>query len=264
MFFVSDFSTSKGTSIDADENPTISNRDTTQPFPKLNKPELVHNKFSKGKHSAYNPSDKQIGSESGGKSSFRLTEQDLTSWNLIYVSRDSPIDRSFTVDLVEIEDGFFIDVRIHKFLESMIRDAAEDGVILEVCSAYRSASTQRTLIERKAQSMISSGLDIDIAYNKAMEYLAGPGESEHHTGLAVDFITPGKTTLDESFADTEAFVWLSENAFRYGFILRYPKDKENITGFPYEPWHYRYVGKEHALPITSKGICLEEYLASAK
>lgn len=248
---------------DANEDQNIKSRDTAQSLPKLNKPELLHGNSFGGKHSVNANAPEAIFPDGDQKPADKLTEEDLLSWNLIHVGRDNPIDRSFTVDLVESNNGLFIDVRIHTYLEAMIRDAADDDVIIEVCSAYRSVSTQKSLIERRAQSMMTSGLDIDIAYHKAEEYLASPGESEHHTGLAVDFITPGKSTLDESFAETEAFAWLSENAFRYGFILRYPKDKEDISGFPYEPWHFRYVGNEHAASMNSSGMCLEEYISVA-
>lgn len=257
VILASSLSPEKGTDADIEKS-----NDTFQPLQKLNKLELVH--ASLGAHAiGGSDSDRQSYDRPGQESEIRLTEDDLLSWNMVYVGRDNPLDRSFTVDLVETVGGYLVDVRIHTYLEDMIRDAAKDGVELEVCSAYRSVSTQKSLIDRKAQSMISSGLDIDIAHHKALEYLAVPGESEHHTGLAVDFITPDKSTLDDSFADTEAFAWLSENAFRYGFILRYPAGKEDITGFPYEPWHYRYVGKEHAISMLNSGMCLEEYLSTA-
>ena len=91
-------------------------------------------------------------------------------------------------------------------------------------------------------------------------YSAKAGQSEHHTGLCVDLMTNGMKELDESFSNTAAFAWLSENAHRFGFILRYPKGKETVTGYCYEPWHYRFVGVEAASEIWERGITLEEYL----
>ena len=94
--------------------------------------------------------------------------------------------------------------------------------------------------------------------------IAIPGTSEHHTGLAADIVTPTHQTLDPEFADTDAGKWLQENAAEYGFILRYPEDKQDITEIIYESWHYRYVGVDHAMAIKENGLCLEEYLEILK
>ena len=93
-------------------------------------------------------------------------------------------------------------------------------------------------------------------------YSAYPGTSEHQSGLCVDFITSGMSDLTEVFETTNAFAWLSQNAYRYGFILRYPKDKVEVTGYSYEPWHYRFVGREAATDIHFSGLTLEEYVAA--
>ena len=90
--------------------------------------------------------------------------------------------------------------------------------------------------------------------------MAIPGTSEHHTGLAADIITVDYQVLDEGFAETAAYQWLKENCTQYGFIMRYPKEKQDITGIIYEPWHYRYVGKNVAEKITANDWCLEEYI----
>ena len=88
-----------------------------------------------------------------------------------------------------------------------------------------------------------------------------PGTSEHETGLAADIVTPSYQRLDAGYAGTKAAKWLLENAASYGFVLRYPEDKTEITGIDYEPWHYRYVGVEAAKEIMAQGLCLEEYAA---
>ena len=93
-------------------------------------------------------------------------------------------------------------------------------------------------------------------------YSAYPGTSEHQSGLCVDFITNGMSDVTEVFETTNAFAWLSQNAYRYGFILRYPKDKTDVTGYSYEPWHYRFVGREAATDIHFSGLTLEEYVAA--
>ena len=91
-------------------------------------------------------------------------------------------------------------------------------------------------------------------------YSAKAGQSEHHTGLCVDLMTEDMKQLDETFANTRAFAWLRENACRFGFILRYPKEKETVTGYCYEPWHYRFVGTEAATEMRERNLTLEEYL----
>ena len=102
----------------------------------------------------------------------------------------------------------------------------------------------------------------DMAYKDALKTIQRPGHSEHHTGLCVDLVEKRglNRELDETFEETEAFAWLSQNAHKYGFILRYPKDKTDITKYSYEPWHYRYVGVEHAKRINQLDMCLEEYI----
>ena len=105
-------------------------------------------------------------------------------------------------------------------------------------------------------------LTYEDAQSVVLSYSAAPGKSEHQTGLCVDFMTTGMTALtNEQFEPTAAFKWLQKNACQFGFILRYPEDKVSVTGYSYESWHYRFVGKEAAIAITEQGITLEEYLA---
>ena len=130
-----------------------------------------------------------------------------------------------------------------------------------VTSAYRSYSYQVDLFEGYVKGhMENEGMTREEAEAAALEYSARPGTSEHQTGLCIDFMTSTMTELDESFEDTDAFRWLSENAYKYGFILRYPEDKVDTTGYKYEPWHYRFVGRTVAAEIHASDMCLEEYL----
>lgn len=127
-------------------------------------------------------------------------------------------------------------------------DAATlDNIIIKNASAYRSYQYQVNLYDKYVQR---DGKDA------ADTYSARPGFSEHQTGLATDI-----NQIDNSFENTDAFRWLQDNAYKYGFILRFPKDKENITGYQYEPWHYRYVGKKIAKQIKEENITFEEYYA---
>jgi D-alanyl-D-alanine carboxypeptidase len=139
----------------------------------------------------------------------------------------------------------------------MIADAKEQGVELTVCSAYRPYSSQKRNFDSSVDSYVAAGYSRDQAVTETMRLIAQPGKSEHQTGLAADIVAPSYQRLDEGFADTEAGKWLAENAPDYGFILRYPKDKTEITRIDYEPWHFRYVGTEAAKEIASKGLCLK-------
>ena len=136
-------------------------------------------------------------------------------------------------------------------LEEMFAAAREDGIELFAVSGYRSYQRQAQLFDIEVDKVGREAAELVVAY---------PGNSEHQSGLAMDI--SGRSvgfTLVEEFADTPEGQWLAENAHKYGFILRYPKGKENITGYKYEPWHFRYVGEEVAAIIYEKGITLEEY-----
>lgn len=129
-----------------------------------------------------------------------------------------------------------------------------------VTSAYRSYKYQDNLYWGYVQDHIDEGMSQKEAEDAASEYSSRPGYSEHQTGLCVDFMTNTMSDLDESFENTRAFAWLEQNAHKYGFILRYPKDKVDTTKYKYEPWHYRFVGRAAATEMFYSGECLEEYL----
>jgi D-alanyl-D-alanine carboxypeptidase len=140
-------------------------------------------------------------------------------------------------------------------LEKLFAAAKADGVSLAGVSAYRSEATQTTLYNNYVKK---DGME---AANK---YSAKPGTSEHQTGLAIDVsASTGKCAAEDCFAGTKEAKWLVDHAAEHGYILRYLKGKESITGYQYEPWHIRFVGKEIAKAIMDKGITLEEYLKAA-
>ncbi|MBQ9415642.1 MAG: M15 family metallopeptidase [Clostridia bacterium] len=148
-------------------------------------------------------------------------------------------------------------------LTAMMMEMRADGIRDNyVTSAYRSYSYQENLYRYYINLEMSrhSGWTEEQAEELVLTYSAKPGTSEHQTGLCIDFMTTSMTDLDESYEQTAAFDWLAENAFRFGFILRYPKGKENITGYAYEPWHYRFVGLNAASAIHEGRMTLEEYL----
>ena len=147
-------------------------------------------------------------------------------------------------------------------LSAMILAMRADGINdVFVTSAYRSYSYQVKLFEGYVEEHMAQGMTREQAEVAALEYSAKAGTSEHQTGLCLDFMTTQMSELDESFEKTAAFRWLSENAYKYGFILRYPSDKVATTGYKYEPWHYRFVGRTAATEIFNSKLCLEEYLA---
>ena len=127
-------------------------------------------------------------------------------------------------------------------------------------ASYRPYSSQEYIYNGKASQLSWPDYPDAQDYADAAKLVAAPGTSDHQTGLAVDITDKYYSTMDASRMDQEFLTWLADNCAEYGFILRYPSDKEEITGTAYEPWHYRYVGKEHAAVIMEKKICLEEYV----
>ena len=145
-------------------------------------------------------------------------------------------------------------------LDKMLDDlnaAFPDDVPVTVTSGYRSFKYQNYLFEKSVRAYISEGMDENDARSAAGRYTARAGESEHQSGLAADLHNLSSAT--SAFANTPQYEWLCENACKYGFILRYPKGKQQLTGIAFEPWHWRYVGANHAEKIKKAGICLEEY-----
>ena len=130
-----------------------------------------------------------------------------------------------------------------------------------VTSAYRSYDYQKALFEKYVQNRVARGMSRAEAEKDASRTSAKAGESEHQSGLCVDLLERGERYLSVSFEESDCFAWLCENAHKYGYILRYPKGKEDITKYDYEPWHYRFVGVDVARVIYEDKICLEEYLA---
>ncbi|MEG0771158.1 MAG: M15 family metallopeptidase [Clostridia bacterium] len=185
------------------------------------------------------------------------------SFELVLVNKDNRLTKDININLANF-GGKQFDSRIVPNMKRMFNDASKDGCSLAVVSAYRTLEYQTGLFNKKVNHLISSGFSKDNAIIQAEKLLAPPGASEHCTGLATDIVNSSyfnnHTSLNEDFEDTKEFKWLSENAHKYGFILRYPKDKVAKTGYSYEPWHYRYVGNAAAESIYNSKICLEEYL----
>ena len=175
-------------------------------------------------------------------------------WNLIVVNRWNEIPEDYRVMLTELSNGQKVDSRIYPYLQEMFDEMRADGIYPIVREGYRTTEEQEELFNEKVQVYMNEGYFRTRAESIAKEWVALPGTSEHQLGIAVD-INADKTQS----TNDEVYDWLAENAHKYGFILRYPQGKEEITGTEYEPWHYRYVGREAAEEIFNNQICLEEY-----
>ncbi len=175
-------------------------------------------------------------------------------WNLIVVNKWNELPEDYSVELTELSNGQKVDSRIYPYLQEMFDAARAEGVYPVVREGYRTEDEQQEILDDKIQTYINQGYSQSRAERTAKEWVALPGTSEHQLGIAVDI------NADKSMCSNEVvYAWLAENAYKYGFILRYPSGKQEITGTSYEPWHYRYVGVEVAQEIYERGICLEEY-----
>ena len=171
------------------------------------------------------------------------------------INNYSPSTKYIGSQYCQNNDNYQIDERVYDDLITMIEAAKEDGIKLISVSAYRSYEKQQSLYKNKVNYYLKQGYSQKGAENKASTIVAIPGTSDHNLGLAVDF-----NYLEQRHESKPELVWLKEHAEEYGFVMRYAKDKENYTGVIYEPWHYRYVGKDHAKKMNQLNMCLEEYV----
>ncbi|OZI12577.1 D-Ala-D-Ala carboxypeptidase VanY [Bacillaceae bacterium SAS-127] len=176
-------------------------------------------------------------------------------WNLILVNQDIYIPDDYNIELTVLSNGERVDSRIYPDLQDMFDHARKDGVYPVVGAGFRTHKKQQTLFDQKIEAYRAEGYSKAESHKLAKEAVALPDTSEHQLGLAVDInADQSKSTNDE------VYEWLAQNAYHYGFILRYPPDKTDITGTVYEPWHYRYVGKDAAREMYTQKVCLEEYI----
>ena len=181
-------------------------------------------------------------------------------WDLVYWSNGNSVDAMY-LNCEERNSVQAVDRAAYQPLKNMFAAASKAGVPLQLVSAYRSIYLQDKLFTRSVNSYLSQGYSETEAINKANYSRTFSGTSEHNTGLGFDILQQGNYSLSTSFENTAQFKWLMENAEDYGFVLRYAKDKVDKTGIMYEPWHFRYVGVEHAKKINALGMCLEEYIS---
>ena len=202
---------------------------------------------------------------------------------LILVNKQNAVGADYVPDdLVDVDTAYTTggkEIQLNKTaLEAVIKmlDAMKaDGITnVTITSAYRTYEYQKRLFDGyiAAEAEAHPDWSAEKVREKVLSYSAAPGTSEHQTGLCVDLFTTEmeglynygsetpKNPYDKGFAETKAYEWLCENAHKYGFILRFPENKTDVTGYSYESWHYRYVGVENATQIHEKNITLEEYL----
>ena len=191
-------------------------------------------------------------------------------WNLVLVNRENQLAEEIVMELYLTESGYQIDSRIQEPYLQLMEAGKAAGMDFTMVSGYRSIEQQQTNYDVNYQNYLASGLSEEEARTKTEEYIALPNASEHITGLAVDITSTALANQEGNsglFPDLENYhegLWLKENAPKFGFVLRYPKEKEAITGINFEPWHFRYVGIENAMYMTEKNLTLEEYIAILK
>lgn len=180
-------------------------------------------------------------------------------WRLILVDKNHYIPKDYQMNLIRLSNGKQVDSRIYPSLQKMFNDARASGLALFVREGYRTSQDQQQIMNERIREYENQGNSKRRATKMAEKYVAIPGTSEHQLGLSIDI------NADQTKCSSEkVYSWLDNNAYKYGFIKRYPSNKSYITGIHNEPWHYRYVGKEAAATMKNQNLCLEEYLKKYK
>ncbi|MGX8692238.1 MAG: D-alanyl-D-alanine carboxypeptidase family protein [Clostridia bacterium] len=182
-------------------------------------------------------------------------EIDIESWEFILANEYNSIGE-YVPQGPEMLEGQPLDSRIIEAMRAFVADARDHGVSVYLSSGYRSYADQRYLYNRKVAQYPPDGKD-----SNGRWIVLPPGTSEHQTGLACDITDVYHEFKDRTLADTDTFQYMSKHCQDFGFVVRYPEDKEEVTGVMYEPWHYRYVGVEAATYMMENGICLEEFVS---
>ena len=183
---------------------------------------------------------------------------------LILVNPWNYIPEDYVPELEKVQGKYNMDIKAAESARNLVAAAKEAGFNMQLCSAYRTVEKSAQLYKNKVNEYIGYGYSEADAKVEAAKWVAPPGTSEHHTGLAMDLVSSDYwnyySDLEHDYEKFDSFRWMYEHCAEFGFILRYPKDKQDITGITYEPWHYRFVGIEAATYIMENGLCLEEYL----
>ena len=215
--------------------------------------------------------DERIGSETAlnvelipdlptGRIFAQVIGQRPHAWYHILVNENIAVPEHFEPVLVEVFPEMQVDERIADSVREMFESASSQGLQLQAISAFRSYERQREIFNASMFSRMEEGLSPLDAFNETRTRVALPGHSEHQLGLALDIVSAHNHALDESQGQTPEGIWLRQNSWRYGFVIRYLPGKTHITGIIYEPWHFRYVGRESARTMWEQGLVLEEYI----
>ena len=198
--------------------------------------------------------------QSSNQNQEQKPENEITDWRLTLANYENLLPENFTVKVENIDKTRQFDARAIGELNDMMNQMKKDGITnIWIQSAYRSVARQKELYDASVKKYLQEGKTQEEAEKLTNEYINKPGSSDHNLGLAVDF-----NKVDNGFEKLDGFKWLQKNAENYGFVLRYPKDKEDITKIAYESWHWRYVGVEHAKKMNELNMCLEEYIQYLK
>ena len=191
--------------------------------------------------------------------------EDMYDWAFFLINGEHLLPEGYTPELGNVTGDFYLDVRCAVYAVEMLEAALRDGIELRVVSAYRSWERQNENFDKYVRRLMrEKNYSQERAVAVTATQIARPGASEHNAGLALDIISMDwfihNDDYTRDFDQTPEFAWLSGNSWRFGFILRYPDGKEDITGFIYEPWHYRFVGHDKAEQIYYSGLTLEEFM----
>lgn len=236
------------------------NRFVTRKVEDPNSQEVVSRKATSKNDGTQENSKKKVNDE--------LPDVSSKDWSLTLVGPDNPLEKDISSDQLSYvpNTNMQLDKRAIDSYQEFSKAASQAGYPLVIISAYRSISDQKQVFDGRVAQYMSQGMDEEQAQDKTKETSTEPGHSEHHTGLALDIVDESwqqnytQTVLEEDFGQEDSAKWLAEHASDYGFILRYPEGKEEITKINYEPWHFRYVGKENAKYMEKHELTLEKYI----
>lgn len=175
---------------------------------------------------------------------------------LTVVGPQNPVPDELNLAFTLLENSEMVDSRCAEALNAMLSDCRAEGLTPQITASFRTREGQTALYNDEVRSLVQNGLTEEEARIRAAETVGTPGASEHELGLAVDI----RDAADLTDVEGAAVQWLHKNAWRYGFVLRYPEGKESVTGYSYQPFHFRYVGPDAAEQIDTLGITLEEYV----
>lgn len=186
---------------------------------------------------------------------------DVNSWQLRLIRYENPLGETFVPEsLTNVENDQKMDSRVAPALSRLLDDARAAGYSVYLCSGYRDYDTQYTIYWNHIEQYMAQGMTEEEAHAKTREAVNYPGASEHQSGLCADILESYDQEMEPWIGGSGLMLWLEQHCAEYGFVIRYPKDKTDITGIEYEPWHLRYVGQEAAAYMMEKGLCLEEFL----